>query len=78
MNNSNKNWLRQENRSISYPNQLMQTTLTAKDWQTIAIQAMQKNETLKAEVNMLRAKRAVYNGVEMQLAMISALIPLTK
>ena len=56
----------------------MQTTLTAIDWQTIAIQAMQKNEALQAEVNMLREKRAVYNGVEMQLAMISALIPLTK
>lgn len=56
----------------------MQTTLTAIDWQTIAIHAMQKSQKLQAEVNMLRAKREVYNGVEMQLAMISALIPLTK
>lgn len=33
---------------------------------------------LKEEVNTLRQRRANYNGVEMQLAMISALIPLTK
>lgn len=32
--------------------------------------------SLKDEVNTLRQRRAVYNGVEMQLAMISALIPL--
>lgn len=54
------------------------TTLTATEWQAIAIQAMQKNQKLEAEVKMLLEKRAVYNGVEMQLAMISALIPLTK
>lgn len=56
----------------------MQTNLTATDWQTIAIQAMKKCELLKAEVNMLWEKRGIYNGVEMQLAMISALIPLNK
>jgi len=56
----------------------MLTSLTATDWQTIAIQAMKKNELLKAEVAMLREKRGIYNGAEMQLAMISALIPLSK
>jgi hypothetical protein len=55
----------------------MQTT-TIQDWQTIALHVMRQNELLKAEVQMLRSKRAVYNGVEMQLAMMSALIPLTK
>jgi hypothetical protein len=54
------------------------TELTATEWQEIAIRAMKQNELLKAEVEMLRSKRAIYNGVEMQLAMISALIPLSK
>lgn len=39
----------------------METTLTATDWQTIAIHAMQKSQKLQAEVNMLRDKRAIYN-----------------
>jgi len=57
---------------------MLTTTLTATEWEAIAIQAMQKNAKLEAEVKMLREKRAVYNGVEMQLAMISALITLLK
>lgn len=56
----------------------MLTNLSATDWQAIAIRAMEKCELLKAEVAMLREKRGIYNGAEMQLAMISALIPLTK
>ena len=53
-------------------------TLTATEWQAIAIQAMQKNKLLQAELNTYREKRAITNGVETQLAMISLMLPLTK
>ena len=54
------------------------TTLTSAEWQAIAIQAMQKNRILQAELDAYIERRAITNGVETQLWMISLMLPLTK
>lgn len=43
------------------------TTLTSAEWQAIAIQAMQKNRILQAELDAYIERRAITNGVETQL-----------
>lgn len=56
----------------------MELTLTSAEWQAIAIQAMQKNRILQAELDAHIERRAITNGVETQLGMISLMLPLNK